>query len=70
MDKETEGENGNHDVHDRERHEFATFHEKTVSGTELACERINDGEEIDGSVKQKEDDEECTTYRLNQFLSD
>jgi hypothetical protein len=37
---------------------------------ELAVERVYYREEIDGSVKEQEDDEESTTDALNELLTD
>ena len=70
MNEETEGEHGDHDVYYRERHEVATLLEQTIHCSEFASERVNHREEVDSSVKQQEDDEESTAYRLNQLLSD
>ena len=80
MDKESEGEDRNHDVDERSAHEIAAELEQAVSGRKelvivgddaiLSGEGINDREEVDGTVQQKEDDKESTTDALDEFLSD
>ncbi len=80
MDEETKGKDGHHDVNHRGGHEVAAKLEPAVSVgirhgvcgnfAELAVERVYYREEIDGSVKEQEDDEESTTDALNELLTD
>ena len=80
MDKEAQCEDGDHDGNESRAHEVTTELEKAVpcgeklfvSGNHavLAVEGIDDREEIDGRVQQKENDKESTTDALDEFLSD
>ena len=80
MDKETEGQDGNHDVDYGRGHEVAAQLEPTVSMAvghvigrnlaENAAHGIDDGEKVDGPVKKQEDDEECARNTLDELLAD
>ena len=69
-----------HDVNESRAHEVAAELEQAVSCGEellvssnhavLAGERVDDREEVDSTVQQKEDDKESTTDALDEFLSD
>ena len=80
MDEEAKGKDRDHDVDESRAHKIAAKLEKTVScgeelviigyNTILAGEGVDDREEVDGTVQQKEDDKESTTDALDEFLSD
>ena len=80
VDDETEGEDGHHNVDECRTHKVASEFEEAVSGGEefviigddaiLSGEGVDDREEVDGTVQQKEDDKESTTDALDEFLSD
>ena len=80
VDKESKRKDGHHDGNESRAHEVTTELEKAVpcgeklfvSGNHavLAVEGIDDREEIDGRVQQKENDKESTTDALDEFLSD
>jgi hypothetical protein len=80
VDEEAEGEDGDHDGDESGAHEVAAKLEQAVTcGEELLIsgrravfpgEGVDDREEIDGSVKQKENDKESTSDALDEFLSD
>ena len=80
MDYETEGEDWDHDADHRCAHEVAAKLEEAVTSreeflvygycAELAGEAVNDREEIDGGVQQKEKNKESTADALDEFLSD
>ena len=80
MDQETEREDRDHDGDESGAHEVAAELEQAVSCGEellvsshdavLAGERVDDREEVDSTVQQKEDDKESTTDALDEFLSD
>ena len=80
MDEEAKGEDRDHDGYESGAHEVAAKLEKAVScgeellvsshRTVLAGEGVDDREEVDGTVQQKEDDKESTTDALDEFLSD
>ena len=80
MDEEAEGKDRDHDVDESRAHKIAAKLEKTISCREelviigydtiLAGEGVDDREEVDGTVQQKEDDKESTTDALDEFLSD
>ena len=70
MYDESEREYRHHDGDDRECHEIASCLEKSVSSTELAGKAVDDGEGIDGNVQTQEKNQECSTDRLDEFLSD
>ena len=78
--EETKCEDRHHNVNEGSAHKVAAELEEAVSGREelvvigdhavLAGEGVDDGEEVDGTVQQKEDDKESTTDALDEFLSD
>lgn len=80
MDDETEGEDRDHNADHRSAHEVAAELEEAVASgeelvvdgdcAELAGEAVNDGEEVDGGVQQKEKNKESTADALDEFLSD
>ena len=80
VDEEAESEDRDHDGNESGAHEVAAELEQAVTRGEeflvshrsavLARERVDDGEEVDGSVKQKENDKESTSDALDEFLSD
>ena len=80
MDDEAEGKDRNHDIDEGRTHEVTSELEKAVSGGEefviigddaiLSGEGVDDREEVDGPVQQKENDKESTTDALDEFLSD
>ncbi len=80
MDEEAKGKDGHHDGDEPRAHEVASELEQAVTCREelviigrnavLAGERVDDREEIDGTVQQKEDNKESTTDALDEFLSD
>ena len=80
VDEEAEGEDGNHDGDETGAHEVAAEFEKTVTrgekflvgctGTVFTGEGVDYREEVDGPVKQKENDKESTRDALDEFLSD
>ena len=80
VDEETEGKDGNHDGDESRAHEVASELEQAVTCREelviigrnaiLSGEGVDDREEIDGTVQQKEDNKESTTDALDEFLSD
>ena len=70
VDDETGGKNRNHDGHDRQRHEIAAFLEEAVKPVVVACERVNDGEQVNSHVKQQEDYKKCSADSLDELPSD
>jgi len=80
VDEEAEGEDGDHDGDEAGAHEVAAELEQAVTcGEELLVggagavfpgEGVDDREEVDGPVKQKENDKESTRDALDEFLSD
>ena len=80
MDDEAEGEDRNHDGDEAGAHEVTAELEETITcGKELLVggagavfpgEGVDDREEVDGPVKQKENDKESTRDALDEFLSD
>jgi hypothetical protein len=80
MDNETQGQNGDHDGDDGRGHEVAAQLEPAVSVavregisryfTEVPFKGIDDGEEVNGTVQEQENDEECARYALDEFLAD
>ena len=79
VDQESQRQDGDHYVDERCGHEVASELEETVSLgeqfvvsghlAERAGEGIDDGEEIDGAVKEQEEDEESAGYALDELLS-
>ena len=70
MHDETQCKDRHHDGHDREGHEIAAFLEETVECAELAGEGIYDGEEVDRTVEEQENDQECSAHRLDELPTD
>ena len=80
MDKEAEGENRDHNVDDRSGHKITAKLEKSIARREefvigggnavFASERVDDGEEVNCAMENKEDDKESSTYALDELLSD
>ena len=80
MDEESQCEDRNHDGDEAGAHEVAAELEETVAGREqllvserravLPGEGVDDREEVDGPVKQEENDKECSSDALDEFLSD
>ncbi len=80
VDEETECKDGHHDGDESRAHEVASELEQAVTCREelviigrnaiLSGEGVDDREEIDGTVQQKEDNKESTTDALDEFLSD
>ena len=80
VDEKSQCQYGDHDVYDGSGHKVATELEQPVScgeqlfvsghNSEFAGERINHREEIDGAVKEQEDDQEGTADSLYKLLSD
>ena len=80
MHEETQGKDGNHDVDDWSGHEIATPFEQAVpcaeedivlcGDTVFAGETVDHPEKVDGPVQKQEEDKECATYGLDEFLAD
>ena len=80
MDEEAERKDRDHDGDESGAHEVTAKLEQAVPRGEkllvcrhraiLAGEGVDDREEIDGTVQQKEDDKESTSDALDEFLSD
>ena len=80
MDKEAEGEDRDHDVDDRSGHEIAPELVESVACREefvveggnsvFAIECVDDREEVNYAMKNKEEDKESSAYALDELLSD
>ena len=80
VDKETQGQDRDHDVDERSTHEVAADLEPAVAGgetdrvlghfAEFPVQGVDHGEEIDGSVQDQEDDEERAGDALDELLAD
>jgi len=80
VDDEAQRKDGDHYGDEAGAHEVATELEEAVACGEelvviggnavLAREGVDDREEVDGPVKQKENDKESTSDALDEFLSD
>ena len=80
MDKEAEGEDRDHDVDNRSGHEIAPELVESVACREefvveggnsvFAIECVDDREEVNYAMKNKEEDKESSTYALDELLSD
>ena len=80
MDDQAKGEDRDHDVDESGAHEVAAHLEKAVTrgekllvgstGAVFSGEGVDDREEVDSPVEQKENDKESTRDALDEFLSD